>query len=493
MKLSMWNLFYDLSEEDKVPLINVGSPTIISARWIVSSYLNPDMVYVGNESEYFDKGSDSQNTLIVHRHDMIVVRDTDPEEIFAEICSIIERYEKWEEKLKKCLKMDNGLTAMIDCSREFIKNPSYIYAPDGRALAFASGFPKDINSHWRELLENNGLTDDRMEYLKQKISLSNVFQDMFPTIRISSTKDYEYAHVSLVVNGYMAGHYVIFGWAEQFNEGLVYIMDNLADYLNLYISEHYAEYSATTKMGNLIVSLIFHEGYEEREFEQMLHTLFWNRDDEYRFFIVKEKVEKEPVLLAKLYVKLSEMLSDSVVFMVDDQLVILENQSRNPNQVIEKKHLASILKRGFICGISNTFSGLEQCDKYFMQAEKELEYCIRNSWTISRAEEHGLEYFKNNIKKDKLGKTYIYSDLIRLKKYDQENETSYYITLKTWFYCGFHMATTAKKLGIHRNSLSYRLERLRELLDFEEIDRLIETRDIERLNYYYFSFLYLDL
>ena len=87
---------------------------------------------------------------------------------------------------------------------------------------------------------------------------------------------------------------------------------------------------------------------------------------------------------------------------------------------------------------------------------------------------------------------YVQKDIVRLMQYDQQNNTPFYHTLKTWFYCGFHMATTAKKLGIHRNSLTYRLDKIRELIDFTEIDQLVSTRNTEKLNYFFYSFFYLD-
>lgn len=492
MKLSMWNIYYALSSKDKVPMIKVGDATIVSARWIATSYFNPDRVYVGNESEFF--GGEERNTLIVHRHDMILVRDTDPEEVFEEICCIIEDYSHWEEELKSCMKREDGLTHMINCSKKFLNNPSYIYAPDGRALAKASveDFPLDIYWHWREIHENNGLTDMRMEYLKKEISLSRVFQDMYPVIRTASTKDYEFAHISLVVGGYMAGHYVVFGWQNAFNEGSVHIINNLARHLTAYITEHYAEFSPTTPIGDLVTSLIFHVGVDEVELQHMLDTLGWQRNDEFRFFVVKEKVDKELVLLPKMYVALSKKLSHSVVFMLDDRLVILVNESKKSGWSTEQNYISTALSREFLCGISNYFSDLEQCDKYYMQAEKELEYCIANNRLISYAEEHGIEYFQKAIRRDKLGETYVQKDIVCLMQYDKQNNTPFYHTLKTWFYCGFHMATTAKKLGIHRNSLTYRLDKIRELIDFTEIDQLVSTRNTEKLNYFFYSFFYLD-
>lgn len=262
MKLSMWNIFYALSEREKMSLIKEGKQTILSARWIVSSKLNSDMVYVGRESEYFDVSD--ENVLIVHRHDMIIVYNADPAEIFNEICSIIDRFAQWETELQKCLKLEDGLTKMLDCSREFLKNPSYIYAPDGRSLAIASDFPKSIHWHWAEIIENGGLTDERMENLQETISLTDVFQDRFPTIRDSAMGNHQYMHVSIIVNGYMAGHFVMFSFLQPFYEGDIHIVDNLAVYLGKYMETHFADYSPTTKMGRIVTALIFHKEYEKR-------------------------------------------------------------------------------------------------------------------------------------------------------------------------------------------------------------------------------------
>lgn len=90
MKLSMWNLYHSLPYRDAVPMIKDGHPTITCARWIVTSYLNPDAVYVGTEKDFFD--TQEHAALVVHRHDMILVRNVEVEELFNEICCIIDRF-----------------------------------------------------------------------------------------------------------------------------------------------------------------------------------------------------------------------------------------------------------------------------------------------------------------------------------------------------------------------------------------------------------------
>lgn len=89
MKISIWNIYNQLPYPEKIPLIKNGAPTIENARWIIPRDLNPNSVYIGSAGEFFD--SAENDTLIVHRYDMILIHNTEPEEAFNEVSSIIDR------------------------------------------------------------------------------------------------------------------------------------------------------------------------------------------------------------------------------------------------------------------------------------------------------------------------------------------------------------------------------------------------------------------
>ena len=57
--------------------------------------------------------------------------------------------------------------------------------------------------------------------------------------------------------------------------------------------------------------------------------------------------------------------------------------------------------------------------------------------------------------------------LLPLIQYDTENHTNYYQILQAYFRNNFNIQKTAKELFIHRNTLSYRLQHLKELLKFD--------------------------
>lgn len=55
--------------------------------------------------------------------------------------------------------------------------------------------------------------------------------------------------------------------------------------------------------------------------------------------------------------------------------------------------------------------------------------------------------------------------LDRLNEYDAVNGTKYFETLKTFIACGGSKQNASQKLYIHRNSLSYRLKCIEDILD----------------------------
>lgn len=115
--------------------------------------------------------------------------------------------------------------------------------------------------------------------------------------------------------------------------------------------------------------------------------------------------------------------------------------------------------------ISSSFSDIFRTKKYYTQCIK-LQEILRN---INVKKE--IAYYKDyvfytllldindrNILYDK-----IHDSLPLLRGYDKENGSSLYETLKTYLCCNCNSKDTAAKLYVHRNSLSYRINKIEEL------------------------------
>ena len=490
MQVNIWNIYHRLSYPQKIPLVKDGGATIKGVRWIVSKDLNPDMVYIGREAEFF--ADVTGNTLIVHRNDMILVQNAEPEEVFNEVSSIMDLYQWWDEALEACAAKPNGLTEMLAASGEIFQNPIFLYAPDGKALAIAPGYPPSIHWHWAEILEHHGLTEERMSYLKDAIGLTDVFQDRKPTIHDFCQEDEpQYLHCSLVINGYMAGHFVIFAMCRPFEDGIETLASRLIEHILRYMSKHYEEYNPTSHTSTILSAMIHGRPYEEKGLFRNL--LGWDDErDVYQVYLLKELVKGEPVLLSRTCLKLSSSLQGGVVFQENQLLLVVLNLSRSARRPKEVEDLLDSLGPNFCCGVSAPFQKIRQISRYYRQALAEVIRCKEQHLRRSRGVDHIGDHLLSLLRADPLNETYIVPELRTLLKYDRQEETAYYETLRAWFYSGFHPTSAAAMLGIHRNSFNYRMDRIRQLIPFERIDTAAADPERRRINDYFYSFMYLD-
>lgn len=144
-------------------------------------------------------------------------------------------------------------------------------------------------------------------------------------------------------------------------------------------------------------------------------------------------------------------------------------------------------------GISNSFNDPAHFASYYKQAE----FALLLSQRLNK-EDH-INYYSDYAFFDILSKLplelhlgrFCHPVLARLRKYDHEHNTQLYDTLKIFAQTGFNQKKTAEILFLHRNTLSYRKQRIEEIggisLDDEsllfqllysfQIDSFIENRN----------------
>ena len=58
----------------------------------------------------------------------------------------------------------------------------------------------------------------------------------------------------------------------------------------------------------------------------------------------------------------------------------------------------------------------------------------------------------------------VHPDVRRLQQIDRQSESQYVKTLLEYLICGGNYTDTAQRLGLHRNSLIYRMTRIQEII-----------------------------
>lgn len=148
-------------------------------------------------------------------------------------------------------------------------------------------------------------------------------------------------------------------------------------------------------------------------------------------------------------------------------LVLIANRKAdelNKYQTMLKK----LAKRyQLIFGVSDDFTDIMKLKKYYTQAKRVREL------NLTSESEHNVLYFSENrfhLMLQDLAATenpefFANDALERLQSHDTEKNTEYCKTLAVYIRCGMNKERTRNELNIHRNTLTYRLDKIETILN----------------------------
>lgn len=131
-------------------------------------------------------------------------------------------------------------------------------------------------------------------------------------------------------------------------------------------------------------------------------------------------------------------------------------------------------------GVSNSFTSIENFVSHYEQAHAALELGqkLKTEELVCRYQNYQIfDMFSELKNPDKLGR-FCHPALAALRQYDHKNSSELYKTLCVFIDKGCNIKSTSESLYIHRNSLVYRLNRIREIcrVDYADINTLFLLR-----------------
>lgn len=195
----------------------------------------------------------------------------------------------------------------------------------------------------------------------------------------------------------------------------------------------------------------------------------------------------------KLFPKFQEIFPAAQAVCYENAIVSLIPLSENLLE-LQPETLETLLQfcenNDLIAGLSNPYSKIRDTRSCYQQAKKALRFSsiLEVSGTLFPYRDYAF-YDLADLQRDLRQLDLCCHPVLHiLQKYDRANGTQLYKTLETLTYCGFNNHQTAAELFLHRNTLSYRLQKIQSLtgLDFEDPDVRFELQYSFRLARYIF-------
>ena len=183
------------------------------------------------------------------------------------------------------------------------------------------------------------------------------------------------------------------------------------------------------------------------------------------------------------YVNPTYVISQFEALMPGSKAVVYNGQivlitTRRSSQRISAEEIrafsAYCKKESLFCGMSNPFRGVANLQKYYTQALRALELGTQNENLpalypyANYAVSHILSQFCQKEDRD----VFLHPAVKRLLEYDEKKNGNLTETLYQYLLWERNLMLTAQKMYLHRNTLSYRLNKIQELtqVDLEEAE-----------------------
>lgn len=459
MNLSMWILADRLQAYTPEAHINSGKPVLKGARLFPENRrMSREYVYVGRAREYVDSIGDK--VICANGIDYFIVNCQDPDCIFNEILDIFEAFRDWEDQLGALAEGSGTIQKILDCSADWIGD--FTIAGDlsfSVAAACNTACVRDNTLYYeyyktlvdlKEVPLENALhaTDDRKAYSRSRKSY---IQD-----------NPHFRHRSIVRNLFDADKQI--GWLvslelnQPITPGRIQLVNMVGDLLERHESLPNCVPEIRSIQDLLQTALERHSDLEAN-IASKLERIRWNREDSKLLLRIECSQKENAQLLMRV---LNSRVTDMLLFSVEGSPVGIVNLTSTPEKVVIQE-LSNMLPvfhaRG---GVSYPFSDIYAIHAAHAQARIALESGHPAEGCIASCKENAIPYFMEILRQN-ADDAMLHPALGLLRAYDTANRTELSRTLRVYLENERSLLRTAQQMGLHKNTIAYRIDRVREL------------------------------
>lgn len=410
-----------------------------------------------------------------------------PWHIFNQIESIFHNFHTWEIKVYEAIGRRKSFDEIFELLNEVTDNPWY-FADSSFRILFIKKDPdlEDMSVIWRYMYQHYHLPLYSIISLieSEELSVMNSHKKAF-LIPQTVTFNVPFINKTVFSDKGILGHFFILGIYTKLT---AYELE-IAEFFGNILTQLLLDYKYMPNLGRIYDSYFTDllEGVPQDTLpltDEIFRILSWECEDILVFFLLtlpEQDSETENILKTEIHIL--EYNYPCKAFFYKDQLACIFNVSQ-----YQKKHLQpddSFLEKTLhqiAChfkrraGFSEPFIGVQgfsHLNLYYEQAYVALQYCLQeNNRRIVPYHSIAIRDFCNRLA-GKLPLQMIFHDAVRiLYEYDAANGTELTRSLQQYLANEQNTTRTANHLFIHRNTLLYRLDTIKELtkLDLDDPD-----------------------
>ncbi len=193
------------------------------------------------------------------------------------------------------------------------------------------------------------------------------------------------------------------------------------------------------------------------------------KDDQYILTIPSRSCHNAEARLEVIVNQLHNILEGSIYAIYENSIVILLSRNRTTGlNEFEREKLSEFLNtNNLVAGLSNFYQDLKDTSHFYRQAQKAVELGEKLSLkkAIHRYSDYYIYHILEMCEENEPLTFFIHPSMLKLLYYDREHGTDLLNTLHEFLESPGQPTQIAKRLFIHKNTLLYRMEKIRTVMD----------------------------
>lgn len=487
MRLSLLLIYENLSsngislkmEESPGPYLERASilPKAHSIR------LDPDTFYVDINgcSDSYDAAELSSITLVAYRtphtsvirNGLSIGHKRSIRSIFHSIMEIFDSFQRWDDTVKMRLIEGKGLQEIFDLSSMVTRDTVYLTDISMKMHVYSTPtVMADISAIWRYQVDHGYMPIHIMDRLITTGELEKIRSFRRAFTLETDTFNLPYTCRNIFSENTLKAHIFIVSIYSEPTQTHREIADELGDLLTFRIcSDPVFSSRAGLLHENFFQDILDRRATDLMLIQQQIAIFGWDIHDTYSILVIDmEGQNKRKTHFLIDY--LSSTNEHKAIQSGEHMICIFHVTSRQDKEIFSQKIIRTLNRMDLKGALSKNFDNI--CDMYFYyrQASNILRFYRKEETdrSLFLQEEFGLySIFGASLEKYDAFEL-CHPDIITLYEYDKKNGTDHLETLYQYLINERNAVKAAKALFIHRNTMNYRLDKIKGSLVFDEDD-----------------------
>ena len=404
-------------------------------------------------------------------------------ELLEHLQMTFEKYALWNQDVLHTIALKEPLQVIFDKAASVLYNPIVMHDISLAFVMKAGEIPDIIeNSILGEVLSKGfamieNLSDKEHSYLQTQL------REGKDIIKFQPSK--KHTHETQIIALLRVGNEVVGSLGavdiiNPFTQGQLALIKNVKEFIELALQGEHGSLTLGNNVDYCMDRILQGFSIEQNVVMHYLKHKGWRINDKYVlcFFKLRNHDQIDYTIVGTLSFRIREVLKSADVFPYENGILAVARNNNNDSWLLELDNLCHLNQSlGLVAGVSLEFNSFMNLKYAFTQAKAALNTNVSQpTKNIYRFSDNYIDYIFELMAISTSLPSLCHPKIVELHQCSGEKGHEFVYTLQTYLLCGRSISETARVMNIHRNTLLYRLERIRERIgdDFDMRDENIQ-------------------